>query len=162
MATAKAAVLGLLGDAYQRRDRVAMVSCRGTRAEVVLRPTASVEIARARLTDLPTGGTTPLASGLLSALSIASGATGDQNLVPLIVLITDGRATAGGPDPLGEAKAAALKIHAAGVAAVVLDAEQTTPRLGLAAELARHLAAPCFALDARAEHTVRMIVGARR
>ena len=162
IATAKSAVLGLLSDAYQRRDRVALVSFRGEAAEVVLRPTSSVEIARARLTDLPTGGTTPLASGLNLALEVAGGSTGDQRLVPLMVLITDGRATRGGNDPLEEAKAAADRIRGAGITAIVLDAEQGTPRLGLAAVVARHLGAECIPLDAAVEQTVRAAVGAGR
>ncbi len=162
IATAKSAVLGLLSDAYQRRDRVALVSFRGEAAEVVLRPTSSVEIARARLTDLPTGGTTPLASGLNLALEVACGSTGDQRLVPLMVLITDGRATRGGTDPLEEANAAADRIRGAGITAIVLDAEQGTPRLGLAGVVARHLGAECIPLDAAVEQTVRAAVGARR
>ena len=162
IATAKSAVLGLLSDAYQRRDRVALVSFRGEAAEVVLRPTSSVEIARARLTDLPTGGTTPLASGLNLALEVAGGSTGDQRLVPLMVLITDGRATRGGTDPLEEAKAAADRIRGAGITAIVLDAEQGTPRLGLAAVVARHLGAECIPLDAAVEQRVRAAVGAGR
>ena len=160
---AKAAVLGLLADAYQRRDRVALVAFRGEDAEVVLRPTGSVEIARARLTDLPIGGTTPLAAALRTALDVASGSTGDQLLVPLLVVITDGRATHGGADPLGESQAAAEAIRRAGVTCVVVDAEQGTPRLGLAAELAGHLGGECLALDSlragqsdnRLEQTVR-------
>src|SRR4028119_1735549 len=63
MEAAKGAVLGLLLDAYQRRDRVALVTFRGDDAEVVLRPTGSVEVARARLTELPTGGPAPPAPG---------------------------------------------------------------------------------------------------
>src|SRR5439155_917057 len=58
MEAAKGAVLSLLLDAYQRRDRVAVVTFRDRDAEVVLRPTGSVEVARARLRDLPTGGRT--------------------------------------------------------------------------------------------------------
>ena len=71
---AKGAVLGLLADAYQRRDRVALVTFGGAGAEVVLRPTASVEIARARLSDLPTGGSSPLADGLDAATAWSTGA----------------------------------------------------------------------------------------
>ena len=61
---ATGAVLGLLADAYRRRHRVALVAFRGQTAEVALAPTASVEIARARLADLAVGGATPLAEGL--------------------------------------------------------------------------------------------------
>ena len=160
---AKAAVLGLLADAYQRRDRVALVAFRGEDAEVVLRPTGSVEIARARLTDLPTGGMTPLAAALRTALDVANGSSGDQQLVPLLVVITDGRATHGGADPLDESQAAAEAIRRAGITCVVVDAEHGTPRLGLAAELAAHLGGECITLDSlrpgqsdgRLEQTVR-------
>jgi magnesium chelatase subunit D len=61
MEAAKGAVLGLLTDAYQRRDLVGLVAFRGEEAAVLLRPTGSVEVARARLVALPTGGRTPLA-----------------------------------------------------------------------------------------------------
>ena len=160
---AKAAVLGLLADAYQRRDRVALVAFRGEDAEVVLRPTGSVEIARARLTDLPTGGTTPLAAALRTALDVANGNSGDQQLVPLLIVITDGRATHGGAAPLAESQAAAEAIRRAGITCVVVDAEHGTPRLGLAAELATHLGGECITLDSlrggqsdeRLEQTVR-------
>src|SRR4029453_19429499 len=67
---ATGAVLGLLADAYLRRDRVSMLTFRGDSAEVVLPPTASVELARTRLAELPTGGGTPLAEGITAALSL--------------------------------------------------------------------------------------------
>ena len=160
---AKAAVLGLLADAYQRRDRVALIAFRGTDAELVLRPTGSVEIARARLAALPAGGTTPLASALRLALEVTGGSTGDQQLVPLLVVITDGRATHGVDDPLAETRQAAEAIRRAAIASIVVDAEQGTPRLGLAGELAAQLGAECVALeslrtgqpDGRLEETVR-------
>src|SRR5206468_1286720 len=60
MAAVTAAVTGLLVDAYQRRDAVAVVAFRGDGADVVLRPTSSVEVAMARLSTVTTGGRTPL------------------------------------------------------------------------------------------------------
>ncbi|MDQ1438712.1 MAG: magnesium chelatase subunit [Acidimicrobiaceae bacterium] len=137
MEAAKGAVLSVLLDAYQRRDRVALVTFRGSEAEVVLRPTGSVEVAKARLTDLPTGGTTPLAAGIEAALDLA-----DRNRSgphqPLLVLISDGRATAGPPgvDPLDAALAAAALVKRKGVAAAVIDAEDGPTRLGLARSIA--------------------------
>ncbi len=146
IALAKGAVLALLTDAYQRRDRVALVAFRGENAEVVLRPTASVEIARSRLADLPVGGPTPLAAGLDAALKLAQGGSGDQGLEPLIVLITDGRATSGGVDPLAQSQASAERVAQAGIPCVVVDAERS-PRLGLAVELATILGADLVDLD---------------
>ncbi|HTJ74629.1 MAG TPA: AAA family ATPase [Acidimicrobiales bacterium] len=139
MEAAKGAVLGLLLDAYQRRDRVALVTFRGDGADVALRPTGSVEVARARLTDLPTGGRTPLAAGISAALDLA----GDPHDRPLVVLVSDGRATAAadGQDPLVAAKEAAAEVRRRRVPAVVVDAEDGHTRLGLAAELAEVMGA---------------------
>jgi magnesium chelatase subunit D len=67
MGAVKGAVLSLLLDAYQRRDKVGMVTFRGSSADLALPPTFSVEAAAARLAALPTGGRTPLAAGLLRA-----------------------------------------------------------------------------------------------
>jgi magnesium chelatase subunit D len=142
MEAAKGVVMALLRDAYQRRDLVSLVAFRGDRAEVLLRPTGSVEVARSRLIELPSGGRTPLAAGLRTALEVVERrrAGGHQ---PLIVVITDGRAT--GPsdarDPMSDAAQAAADIARAGVRALVIDVERagTGGRgvgLGLAAELA--------------------------
>ncbi|MFD9878723.1 magnesium chelatase subunit D family protein, partial [[Kitasatospora] papulosa] len=67
MSAVKGAVMSLLLDAYQRRDKVGLVTFRGKDAEVALPPTSSVDAAAARLESLPTGGRTPLAAGLLKA-----------------------------------------------------------------------------------------------
>jgi magnesium chelatase subunit D len=142
MEAAKGAVMSLLIDAYQRRDRVALVTFREDSAEVALRPTGSVEVAKARLTSLPTGGRTPLAAGLLTALEVA-GQPGPSGHRPLLVLITDGRATAGPPDrdPLEAALQAAAMVKRRRVSAVVIDAEDGPTRLGLAADLAEAMGA---------------------
>jgi magnesium chelatase subunit D len=150
---ATGAVLGLLTDAYQRRDRVAVVTFDGQGARVALAPTSSVEVARTRLADLHTGGTTPLAAGLRTALDLAVrqpgvGARGHA----VLVVVTDGRATGPGAgaaahpvtaDPLAAALEAGRAVRAAGVPALVLDAETGTPRLGLATRLAEAMGAPC-------------------
>jgi len=142
-------VMSLLLDAYQRRDRVALVTFRGDEAEVALRPTGSVEVARARLVDLPTGGRTPLAAGITTALELAtSAARHDDAERPLLVVVTDGRATAGPPsvDPVRAARDAAAAVRRRGVAAVVVDVEEGPTRLGLASELALAMGAPHLTL----------------
>lgn len=157
---AKGAALGLLTDAYQRRDRVALISMRGERADVVLQPTASGEIARARLTDLPVGGTTPLAEGLHEALRLATSPSAEAGRVPLVIVITDGRATfaANEQDPVVAAHVVAAQIAKLGVESVVLDAETGTPRLGLAAELAQVLGATHLRLDNLGAHRIEDVV----
>ena len=159
MSLAKAAVLGLLTDAYQRRDRIALITFAGSNAEVVLRPTASVEIAQARLRDLPTGGTSPIGEGLDAVLQLVCGSSGDSGLRPLVVLVTDGRAT-GSVDALERSRAGARRLAERGVACVVIDAESGPARLGLASELAEAMRAPCLSLDAlidgSLERTIRL------
>ncbi len=138
MEAAKGAVISLLLDAYQRRDRVAVVTFRDEDAQVVLRPTGSVEVARARLTDLPTGGRTPLAAGIRAGLDLAASKGGAAGYQPLLVLVTDGRATSAptGADPLSAAQAEADEVRRRRVSAVVVDAEDGPTRLGLARQLA--------------------------
>ncbi|MGH9108673.1 MAG: VWA domain-containing protein [Acidimicrobiales bacterium] len=148
VAAARSAVLALLVDAYQRRDRVALVTFRGEAAEAVLRPTGSTEVARARLDAIATGGRTPLAAGLAEGLRVATARRHAADRA-LLVLVTDGRATAGpvGEDPVGAAMEAARAVRHAGIDALVVDCEAGAgPRLGLAAQLAaamgaRHVAA---------------------
>jgi magnesium chelatase subunit D len=155
MEAAKGAVLGFLLDAYQRRDRVSMICFRGDGAETVLRPTGAVEVARARLHDLPTGGRTPLAAGIDAALQLATAGGAAATHRPLLVLLTDGRATAApeGLDPVEAALTAADRVRRRGVAAVVVDAEGSGTRLGLARSLAeamgaRYLTLADFTIDA--------------
>ncbi|WP_280181775.1 magnesium chelatase subunit D family protein [Nocardia farcinica] len=133
------AIVTLLRDAYQRRDKVAVVSVRGATADLVLPPTSSVDIAVRRLAGLRTGGKTPLAAGLLRAREIvARERVRDPRRRPMLVLLTDGRAT-GGADPVGRAKTAAGLLARDGVTAMVVDCERGMVRLGLAADLARAL-----------------------
>jgi magnesium chelatase subunit D len=136
-----AVVAGLLVDAYQRRDRVAVIGFRGDTAEVLVRPTGSVEVARARLATVVTGGRTPLAAGIDTALDVATQSAGGQE--PLLVVVSDGRATAAseGEDPLEAALAAATRVRRLGVSAVVVDAEDGGTRLGLTVRLAEAMGA---------------------
>jgi magnesium chelatase subunit D len=173
MRAVKGAVLSLLLDAYQRRDKVGLVTFRGAGAEVALPPTSSVEAAARRLTSLATGGRTPLAAGLAqSARVLATERLRDPRRRALLVVVTDGRATSGSDADL--ARAAALLTGPgltgpgltgpgltgpgltgpglngtgrAGTACVVVDCETSVVRLGLSARLAAMLHAPCFRLD---------------
>jgi magnesium chelatase subunit D len=141
MEQVKTAILSLLLDAYQRRDKVGLVTFRSDRADLVLPPTHSVDIAAARLQELPAGGRTPLAEGLLEADRVLRvERVRDPRRRPLLVVVTDGRATAG-PDAVARSRQAAGLLAGAGVASVLVDCETGRFRLGLAAELATHLRA---------------------
>ncbi|AIR97660.1 putative cobaltochelatase [Streptomyces glaucescens] len=147
MSAVKGAVLSLLLDAYQRRDKVGLVTFRGSAAEVALPPTSSVDAAAARLESLPTGGRTPLAAGLLRAHDVLRvERLRDAARRPLVVVVTDGRAT-GGPEPVALAGRAARLFAAEGIASVVVDCESGPVRLGLAGQLAAELGGTAVTLD---------------
>ncbi|MFJ6526523.1 putative cobaltochelatase [Streptomyces longwoodensis] len=147
MSAVKGAVLSLLLDAYQRRDKVGLVTFRGSAADVALPPTSSVDAAAARLESLPTGGRTPLAAGLLKAHEVLRvERLRDPARRALVVLVTDGRAT-GGPEPVALAGRAARLFAAEQVASVVVDCESGPVRLGLAGQLATELGGTAVTLD---------------
>src|SRR5690242_13441245 len=148
MRAVKGAVLSLLPDAYQRRDKVGLVTFRGTEAEVALPPTSSVEAAARRLTSLATGGRTPLAAGLARAARVlAAERLRDPRRRALLVVVTDGRATSGSDADLARAVALLTGTGLAGTASVVVDCEASVLRLGLAERLAVQLGATLLGLD---------------
>ncbi|WP_067970236.1 putative cobaltochelatase [Nocardiopsis trehalosi] len=145
MRAVKGAVLSLLLDAYQRRDKVGLVTFRGSGAALDLPPTSSVEAGARRLRDLRTGGRTPLAAGLLRCADVLRvERLRDPLRRPLLVVVTDGRATHGGFDT---ALRAAARLRALGTAGVVVDCESGPVRLGLAERLAAELDAPAVRVD---------------
>jgi magnesium chelatase subunit D len=154
MSAVKGAVLSLLNDAYQRRDKVALISFRNEGARILLPPTSSVELAASRLEELPTGGRTPLAAGLEKAAEVLKRERlRDRERRPLLVLLTDGRATAG-PDPL----TAAARLRTFGATSFVVDTEEGYVRLGMAGEVAGAMGARCLRLEElRADSLVDLI-----
>ncbi|MFG2877992.1 putative cobaltochelatase [Streptomyces sp. NPDC048337] len=151
MSAVKGAVLSLLLDAYQRRDKVGLITFRGATAELALPPTSSVDAAASRLERLPTGGRTPLAAGLLKAREVLRiERLRDPSRRPLLVVVTDGRATSAGAvggDPRELSARGARLLAAEGVASVVVDCETGPVRLGLAGVLAADLGGPAVTLD---------------
>ncbi len=144
MAETKAAVLSLLHDSYRKRDNVGMLAFRGREAVSLLEITRSVELAQKKLSELPTGGRTPLAAGLELAYTKLKGYRAkDPGIIPLLVLVSDGRANVSlqGGDPLEEAKALGRCLRAAGFSSLVIDTEQDDLELGLARQLAGEMGA---------------------
>ncbi|MCL4079080.1 magnesium chelatase subunit D family protein [Coriobacteriia bacterium Es71-Z0120] len=140
MEAAKAAVLELLVGAYQRRDRVGLVAFRGEGAEVLLAPTASVELAQLKLRSLPVGGATPLAHGLIRSLEILeSERKRNHEIVPWLVLVTDGRANVGVNGGLGseDARVAAQQVRERSINAIVIDTTAVPGGGSAAREIAR-------------------------
>lgn len=141
MEQVKTAILSLLLDAYQRRDKVGLVTFRADAGEVVLPPTHSVDIAAKRLAGLPAGGRTPLAEGLLQAADVLRvEKVRDPRRRPLLIVITDGRATHG-ENAVERSRQAAAWIAEQGTTAIVIDCESGPFRMGLARELAHAMQA---------------------
>lgn len=171
MVAVKGAVMSLLLDAYQRRDRVGLIAFRGTAAQLLLPPTGSVEMAQWRLQDLPTGGRTPLAHGIYLALeTLELERRKDRDVLPLLALLTDGRANitlagaaassglgASGPTasgPADEVNGLAQLVADAKIPAVVIDTEQDFIRLELARPIAEAMSARYIRLDELAAGSV--------
>ena len=126
LAEAKGAVELLLAQAYARRDHVALVAFRGTEAELLLPPTRSLVQTKRRLAELPGGGGTPLAAGMMTAFEQASQAT-RRGLTPTIAILTDGRANialdgrADRKQAAVDAQQIARVLRAHGTDAIVID-----------------------------------------
>lgn len=140
MRQAKGAVHALLQQAYIHRDRVALLAFRGQRAELLLPPSQSVELARRALDLLPTGGGTPLAAALLGALDIAAQARSRGIMQTVLVILTDGRANIGvraeRTDIATELQHLSHQVAAAGINTVVVDTQRSYLSRGEAQKLA--------------------------
>lgn len=155
MASAKGAVLALLQRAYQQRDSVGLLQFRGTKATLLLPPTNSTDRASKFLATLPTGGRTPLASGLRLALhTFQMVQKRNKQQQAMLVLVTDGRANVADLErkraininPVDDAIAAARELCSIGIPSLVIDTEEGPVRMGLAARLAQELGGTCVAL----------------
>lgn len=150
MKAVKGAIMSLLNDAYQKRDKVGMVAFKKSSSDLLLGITRSVELAEKKLASLPTGGRTPLASGLDMAYEIVKAEKAkDKDMLPVIVLVTDGRATygSGKMDAFDEALISASRIGAEGIKSVVLDTDNNFIKLNLADKIAGAMKADCFKIE---------------
>ena len=168
MNATKGAILSLLTDAYQRRDRVGLIVFQKDRATLILPPTNSVPLAQRTLADIPVGGKTPLSAGLLMAADVLRvEKMTHPDVEPLLIVLTDGAGNVaiGALPPQEEAYHFAALIASEDTRSVVINMEHAAFDQGLAQTLANHLKAPCYTLgELKAEnlyHTVKQeMVGA--
>lgn len=150
MSATKGAILSLLTDAYQRRDRVGLIVFQKDRANLILPPTNSVQLAQRALVDIPVGGKTPLSAGLFLAHDVV---TREKRLhpdvMPLLILLTDGAGNVaiGEASPQKEAHELADQIAKDEIRCVVINMEHSAFDQGLANLLAEHLKSPCYTLS---------------
>lgn len=163
MTAVKGAILSLLVDAYQKRDRVGLVVFRGKTAELLLPPTSSVELARKCMQELPVGGKTPLAHGLSKAFEVLQRELMiNKNTMPRLILISDGKANVGmtSDSPLNDAIGIANHIREKEIASYVIDSEQSFIAFGLAKQLAGEMGAKYLKLeDLQADQLTNVVKG---
>ena len=141
--------MSLLLDAYQKRDKVAMISFNKAEARLNLPPTSSIDMAARMLTEMPVGGRTPLNHALVKADEVLRGQlVRDPTARPIVVLITDGRsnvALAGGK-PMDECLELARRLaREERIRFILVDTEeQGLIRFGLAGKIAEALKARYF------------------
>jgi len=150
MRETKAAILSLLLDAYQRRERVGLVVFQGEKAVPALPFTHSIEVAQRYLRDLPTGGKTPLPHGLALALDLIKK---ERAKYPkdafLLVLITDGKANISltGKTPMTEVKELAVQVKNLGINSLILNTERYWHEASCLPEISRMMGASYYTID---------------
>ena len=162
MKETKAAIFSLLIDAYQKRDKVALVVFKQNNAELILPPTSSVELAKKLLEYIPTGGKSPLNHGLMTGLQcVMSELKKHKDCKPLLVLISDGRINVSinkDMKPMDEANQIALQIKSKQINALVIDTEKDFLRLGKLREIAEIMGAKYLKIDdLKAEAIVKAV-----
>jgi magnesium chelatase subunit D len=163
MVASKGAIMSLLQDAYQKRDRVAMISFRKQEAVINLPPTSSIYRAGELLKELPVGGKTPLAAGLRKGQGVLRNVLiKDPTCRPILIVITDGKAneSLGRGDPFWEALAVATELAAdKRIKSIVVDAEEDGGfRYNLSARLAKILQADYFKIkDLKADVLLEIV-----
>lgn len=156
MSATKGAIMSLLTDAYQRRDRVGLIVFQKDRATLIMPPTNSIQLAQRALSNIPVGGKTPLSAGLQLAHDILEReAVLHPDIMPLLIVLTDGAGNVPLSNfaPLEESHMIADEIAKKDIPSIVINMESATYDQGLAQELADHLKGPCLSItELRAEH----------
>ena len=150
MSAVKGAVLSLLVDAYQKRDKVGLIVFRGAHADLVVPPTSSVELAELQMRQIPTGGKTPLAHGLsLGRDVLLREMMQNPTVKPLMIVVSDGRANVSisGGKPMEEVAGISRDIQSRKIPVLVLDSEEGFITLGFAQKLAGFLGAKYMKLE---------------
>jgi len=161
MAATKGAIMSLLTDAYQRRDRVGLIVFQKDQARLVLPPTNSIDLAQKALRDIPVGGKTPLSAGLtLTHLILMQEMRMHPDVAPLVIILTDGagNVSQSGLPAQEESYKVCETICKLKVRTVVINMEHPAFDQGLAQKLADHLEAPCYSLkELKAESLYRTV-----
>jgi len=160
MIAVKSAIFSLLIDCYQKRDKVSMIVFRKDKAEIILPPTSSIELALKRLKEIPTGGKTPLSAGLMETYKLIKNLKLKEPLTRFIVaILTDGKANVSISDkkPLEEVQSLCQILQKIPlVDYIVIDTENKDSflRMNLALKLSQWLNAHYFTLESLRSDTI--------
>jgi magnesium chelatase subunit D len=164
MQATKGAIMSLLTDAYQRRDRVGLIVFQKNSATLILPPTSSVELAQKALRDIPVGGKTPLTAGLtLSYHVIMREKRLRPEVLPLMIILTDGAGNVSMSNlpPQVEAYQMATQIAEEKIRSIVINMEHVAFDQGLARKLAENLEGVCLSLsELKAESLTKVVKAA--
>ena len=164
MESAKGAVLSLLLDSYQQRDKIGMIAFRGNQADTLLPLCSSVDLAVERLKELPTGGRTPLATGLERGLNLLmTEKQKDEGAIPILLLISDGRANVSSSkkEIKMELLALAEQARSKGIHMIVIDTEVVSKsfiQIGYCREIASHSGGRYYSINNLTSQNVHDIV----
>lgn len=164
MKEAKEAILSMLLDSYQKRDRIGLVAFRKNGAETLLDITASVDLAQKKLQKLPTGGRTPLAAGIFQSWQLLKARKlKDPEMLPMLVLVTDGRANRPlwTEDAVADAMRAAELVRRDQIHSIVVDTEKDFISLHIARQLADTMGSAYYKVDELKAGQLKSIVKSR-
>jgi len=148
METVKGAIYSILQTNYIHRDKVSLIVFRQDRAETILPPTRSTDLAYKLLKDIPTGGTTPLAAGLLKALDVAKEEIRKKSgYIPLIILLTDARGNVYFKDAIEDVLKIGKEIAQQEINLIVVDTEFSDVKLDFSKKLANVANAIYYHID---------------
>ena len=148
METVKGAIYSILQTNYIHRDKVSLIVFRQDRAETILPPTRSTDLAYKLLKDIPTGGTTPLAAGLLKALDVAKEEIRKKSgYIPLIILLTDARGNVYFKDAIEDVLKIGKEIAQQEINLIVVDTEFSDVKLDFSKKLANVADAIYYHID---------------
>ena len=148
MKTVKGAIFSILQSNYVFRDKVALVVFRENKAEVILPPTRSTDLAFKMLQEIPVGGTTPLVEGLMKSIQVAQEEwKKNTGYIPLIILLTDARGNVYYNDAIEDVLNTGRYIANQGIEMLIIDTEESDLRLELCKKLSEVSNASYYHLD---------------
>jgi magnesium chelatase subunit D len=148
MEQVKGVVFSVLQTNYIYRDKVSLITFRNERADVILPPTRSVELAQKMLSEIPTGGSTPLFQGLIKSIEIIQHELDAKTgYAPIIILITDGRTNVDESVTIDDIEKASKHIGKMGIELIVIDTEDVDFKIGVSQMIAESIGGKYYHIE---------------